>query len=93
MIKSGLQKRNANKYSNALLVLRTIESIPKSVKEISNECNIPLPTAYRIINELAKKKLLEKSGIIDEHGVKMKLYKSGVLNLDKNPTQHYEIFE
>ena len=64
----------SKKNHNTLLVLKTLKSKPKSVKEISEECNISLPTTHRIINKLLERNLLKKSGTIDERGVKKRLF-------------------
>ena len=62
------------KNSKTRFVLKKLEEHPKSAKEISEECNISISTTHRIIKKLLEKNLLKKSGMIDDRGVKIKLY-------------------
>ena len=66
----------ADKYSRAILEA-TMDS-PKSAIELSSDCQIPISTAYRRVQELHDNKLLGISGSINEDGKKYFLYKSKV---------------
>ncbi len=50
----------------------------KTVNEISVETKIPVSTIYRRIRTLNREKLLRISGVIDENGKKVFLYKSKI---------------
>lgn len=41
-------------------ILRAVEAEPKAVKELSEECDVPLSTAYRKINRLHEAGLIEE---------------------------------
>lgn len=41
-------------------ILRAVEEEPKAVKEVSEECEIPLSTAYRKVNRLHEAGLVEE---------------------------------
>ncbi len=66
----------ADKYCRGILE-STVEC-PKSAKQLSQECNIPISTAYRRVQQLHDNKLLSISGMINEDGKKYFLYKSKV---------------
>src|SRR5690348_14569410 len=66
----------ADKYSRAILEA-TMDS-PKSAIELSAECQIPISTAYRRVQELHDNKLLGISGSINDDGKKYFLYKSKI---------------
>ena len=66
----------ADKYSRAILEA-TMDS-PKSAIELSVDCQIPISTAYRRVQELHDNKLLGISGSINEDGKKYFLYKSKI---------------
>ncbi len=66
----------ADKYCRA--ILESARECPKSAKQLSQECNIPISTAYRRVQELHDHKLLSISGVINEDGKKYFLYKSKI---------------
>jgi predicted transcriptional regulator len=66
----------ADKYCRTILD-STVEC-PKSAKQLSQDCNIPISTAYRRVQQLHDHKLLSISGMINEDGKKYFLYKSKV---------------
>jgi len=66
----------ADKYSRA--VLESTRECPKSAKQLSQECNMPICTTYRRVQGLYDRKLLSISGTINENGKKFFLYKSKV---------------
>ena len=74
--KDALLRIIADKYSRAILEA-TMDS-PKSVIELSADCQIPISTAYRRVQELYDNKLLRISGSINDDGKKYFLYKSKV---------------
>ena len=69
----------ADKYSRA--ILEGTMDMPKSVIDLSNDCTIPISTAYRRVQLLHKHKLLGISGSINEDGKKYFLYKSRVKSI------------
>lgn len=66
----------ADKYCRA--ILESASELPKSAKQISQECHIPISTAYRRVQQLHDHKLLSISGTISEDGKKFFLYKSKI---------------
>ncbi len=55
---------------------------PKTVKEVSEEVDIPIATSYRRIDDLLESELLEIDGkTISENGGTVKVYKSNVEEL------------
>ncbi len=46
--------------SDCRAILSAIEEEPKAVKEVSEECDVPLSTAYRKINRLHEAGLVEE---------------------------------
>jgi predicted transcriptional regulator len=74
--KDFLLEIQADKYCRAILE-STTES-PKSAKQLSQERNIPISTAYRRIQELHDNKFLAITGTINEDGKKLFLYKSKI---------------
>ncbi len=66
----------ADKYCRA--ILESTIDCPKSAKQLSQECNIPISTAYRRVQQLHDHKLVTISGMINEDGKKYFLYKSKV---------------
>ncbi len=74
--KDALLRIIADKYSRAILEA-TMDS-PKSAIELSADCQIPISTAYRRVQELHDNKLLRISGSINDDGKKYFLYKSKV---------------
>ena len=69
----------ADKYSRA--ILESTMEMPKSAIDLSNDCAIPISTAYRRVQVLYKNKLLGISGSINEDGKKYFLYKSKVKSI------------
>src|SRR5579863_1422659 len=69
----------ADKYSRTILE-STIDA-PKSAIDITNECGIPISTAYRRVQMLYRHKLLGISGSISQDGKKYFLYKSKVKSI------------
>jgi len=69
----------ADKYSRAILEHTT--EMPKSVIDLSNECSIPISTAYRRVQSLYQHKLLGISGSINEDGKKYFLYKARIKSI------------
>ena len=55
-------------------ILACISKNPCSAKEISYNCNIPLPTVYRKLKTLSKDQMLLVSGKI-ENGIRNKLFR------------------
>jgi hypothetical protein len=82
----------ADKYSRT--ILDSTMDMPKSAIELSNDCGIPISTAYRRVQRLHSHKLLGISGSINEDGKKYFLYKSkikSIMTCFKNGTLEVEI--
>lgn len=69
----------ADKYSRC--ILEATMDMPKSAIDLSNECGIPISTAYRRVQLLHKHKLLGISGSINRDGKKYFLYKSRIKSM------------
>ena len=69
----------ADKYSRT--ILESTIDMPKSAIDLSNECGIPISTAYRRVQRLHAHKLLGISGSISQDGKKYFLYKSKVKSI------------
>ena len=69
----------ADKYSRT--ILESTIDMPKSAIDLSNECGIPISTAYRRVQRLHAHKLLGISGSISQDGKKYYLYKSKVKSI------------
>jgi len=69
----------ADKYSRS--ILEATMEMPKSAIDLSNECGIPISTAYRRVQLLHRQKLLGISGSINRDGKKYFLYKSRVKSI------------
>lgn len=69
----------ADKYSRC--ILEATMDLPKSAIDLSNECGIPISTAYRRVQLLHGHKLLGISGSINQDGKKYFLYKSRVKSI------------
>jgi hypothetical protein len=69
----------ADKYSRG--ILEATMDMSKSVIYLSNECGIPISTAYRRVQLLYGYKLLGISGSINQDGKKYFLYKSKVKSI------------
>lgn len=60
------------------IINHTIDQ-PRSVVDLVKECDIPMTTAYRRINDLSDKKLLKVTGsIVTDDGKKYFLYQSKI---------------
>ena len=82
----------ADKYSRG--ILEATMEMPKSAIDLSNECGIPISTAYRRVQLLHGLKLLGISGSINQDGKKYFLYKSRVKSITtcfKNGSLEVEI--
>ncbi len=69
----------ADRYSRT--ILESTMHVPKSAIDISNECGIPISTAYRRVQRLHSHKLLGISGSISQDGKKYFLYKSKIRSI------------
>jgi hypothetical protein len=69
----------ADKYSRS--ILEATMEMPKSAIDLSNECGIPISTAYRRVQLLHKHRLLGISGSINQDGKKYFLYKSRIKSI------------
>jgi predicted transcriptional regulator len=69
-------------------ILTAIEAEAKSVKELSEECNIPLSTAYRKINRLQEADLIEEKIRLSSAGNHTSVYEQqfdgAMITLSKN---------
>ena len=66
----------ADKYCRD--ILESASDLPRSAKQLSQECQIPISTAYRRVQQMCDHKLLSISGTISEDGKKFFLYKSRI---------------
>ncbi len=83
----------ADKYSRT--ILESTIDMPKSAIDLSNECGIPISTAYRRVQRLHAHKLLGISGSISQDGKKYFLYKSkvkSIMTCFNNGSVEVEIF-
>ena len=80
--KDGLLEVFSDKYCRA--ILESIMDKPKSVMEITAESRIPISTVYRRVQMLHDNKLLATSGIINEEGKRLFLYKSKIKAMQCN---------
>lgn len=69
----------ADKYSRA--ILESTMDASKSALELSIDCDIPISTAYRRVQQLYTHKLLGISGSINKDGKKYFLYKSKIKSI------------
>ena len=74
--KDSLLEILSDKYCRT--IVESIQTIPKSVMEISFETKIPISTVYRRIQMLHDNKLLQVSGQITSDKKKLFLYKSKI---------------
>ncbi|HJU13715.1 MAG TPA: ArsR family transcriptional regulator [Candidatus Nitrosotalea sp.] len=74
--KDFLLEIQADRYCRA--ILESASDLPKSAKQLSQGCNVPISTAYRRIQQMHDHKLLSISGTINEDGKKFFLYKSKI---------------
>ena len=77
--KDALLQILADKYSR--IILESTMGRPKSAIDLSNECGIPISTAYRRVQRLHSHKLLGISGSISQDGKKYFLYKSKIRSI------------
>ncbi|RDJ30968.1 MAG: ArsR family transcriptional regulator [Crenarchaeota archaeon] len=70
-----LKKITSSDIQNEKITMRILSSLthPKTVKNISEECQIPIASAYRRVKLLHKIGLLSKSGNISD-GIRTRLY-------------------
>lgn len=66
----------SDRYSR--IILETTRDMPKSAQEIGKECQVPISTIYRRLQDLHDAKLVEVSGSISDDGKKFFMYKSKV---------------
>lgn len=62
------------KDRNLMKVLSSVMDSPKSAKEISSECNLPISTVYRKLHLMYHNGLLKTSGTITDNGVKTRKF-------------------
>lgn len=63
---------------HARRILVTAYSNPRSVRELAEECETSLPTAYRRVNALVEYDLLEEDLQLDPDGNHYKTYKTAL---------------
>ncbi|MCA9813245.1 MAG: helix-turn-helix transcriptional regulator [Nitrosarchaeum sp.] len=74
-LRKDILKALSDEYSRSIMNF-TIEK-PKSVVEIVKECDIPMTTAYRRVNELEENKILKVTGsVVTDDGKKYFLYQN-----------------
>jgi len=62
------------KDKKMMKVLSSVMDSPKSAKEISSECNLPISTVYRKLRMMYHNGLLKTSGNITNNGVKTRKF-------------------
>ncbi len=73
--RTHILKALSDDYSRTILNFTIAE--PKSVVDMVKECNVPMTTAYRRVNDLTEHKLLKITGsIVTDDGKKYFLYQS-----------------
>ncbi|MDE1862782.1 MAG: ArsR family transcriptional regulator [Thaumarchaeota archaeon] len=77
--KDFLLEIQADRYCRA--ILESAGEHPKSAKQLSQECKIPISTAYRRVQQMHDHKLLSITGTISEDGKKFFLYKSKITGI------------
>jgi len=74
-LRKAVLKALSDDYSRTIMNY-TIEK-PKSVVDISKDCNVPMTTAYRRVHELEENKILKITGsIVTDDGKKYFLYQN-----------------
>jgi len=74
-LRKSILKALSDEYSRSIMNF-TIEK-PKSVVEIVKDCDIPMTTAYRRVNELEESKILKVTGsVVTDDGKKYFLYQN-----------------
>ena len=80
-LKKAILKALSDEYSRTIMNY-TIEQ-PKSVVEIVKECDIPMTTAYRRVNELVENKILKITGsVVTDDGKKYFLYQNRLKSIN-----------
>lgn len=69
------------KDKNLMKVLSSVMGSPKSAKEISSECNLPISTIYRKLHLMHHNGLLKTSGTITDNGVKTRKFAKKQISL------------
>ncbi len=92
-VRDTILKTMAN--GQAMDILETTASLPKSALEISSSAHIPLTQVYRWVRKLHKYGFLRVSGATNESGKKYFMYQSKVksikITLNAVPTPQIEI--
>ena len=74
-LRQAILKALSDEYSRTIMNY-TIEQ-PKSVVQIVKDCDIPMTTAYRRVNELEENKILKVTGsVVTDDGKKYFLYQN-----------------
>ena len=74
-LRKAILKALSDEYSRTIMNY-TIEK-PKSVVDISKDCDVPMTTAYRRVHELEESKILKITGsIVTDDGKKFFLYQN-----------------
>ena len=72
---------------NARKIIQVTNEKPLSASEISKTCSIPLTKVYQWLRRLENCKLLRPTGVINEEGRRIRLYKSMVNMIMIDPTE------
>ena len=72
---------------HARKIIQVTNEKPLSASEISKTCSIPLTKVYRWLRRLENCKLLQPTGVINEEGRRIRLYKSMVNMIMIDPTE------
>lgn len=56
-------------------LLQSLKDLPKSAQPLATDCDIPLSTTYRMINELARLNIIKVKHVFNESGKWEKRYK------------------
>ncbi len=86
---------------NVMVLLESIKKSPKSVQQLSIDCNIPLSTTYRTIGEMCRLDFVKFKHVFNESGKWEKIYKynkfftdpSKNKNITNKPTNFESGFE
>ncbi len=60
---------------NTKLLLQSLKDLSKSAQQLATDCDIPLSTTYRMINELARLNIIKVKHVFNEYGKWKKIYK------------------
>ncbi len=77
--------------SYCVIILKTVQEIPKSVVEIQHETRIPISTIYRRVQILHDLNLLKISGAVTTDGKKCFLYRSKVKSIEAKFDGEFEV--